>query len=67
MIALHYIKIVDVFIINTIVVGFIGMVSLAGGIAFGLGGQTFAGEMLGNLKEGMKPANPPSPERISNN
>ncbi len=54
MIALHYIEIVDDFIINAILVWFIAMISLAWGIAFWLGWKGFAEEMLWRLKQGTK-------------
>ena len=63
MIALHYIKIVDAFIINTILVGFIGMICLAGAIAFGLGGRTFAEDILALLKGKIKPIGPGPEEK----
>lgn len=47
---MHYSKIVNDFIINSILVGFISMLSLAGGIAFGLGGKNLAEETLTGMK-----------------
>jgi hypothetical protein len=42
---------VAVSIINTLVTGFIAMVALAGGLAFGLGGKEYAAHLLGKLRE----------------
>lgn len=39
-------------IINTLVTGFIAMLALAGGIAFGLGGKDYAAHLLEKLREG---------------
>lgn len=38
-------------IINTVITGFIGMLALAGGLAFGLGGKEYAAHLLSRLKE----------------
>ncbi len=38
-------------IINMLVLGFIGMLALAGGLAFGLGGQEYAAHLLDKLRE----------------
>jgi len=38
-------------IIQSIVTGFIAMVALAGGLAFGLGGKDYANHLLGKLRE----------------
>lgn len=38
-------------IINSIVTGFIAMLALAGGLAFGLGGRDYAAHLLGKLRE----------------
>jgi len=38
-------------IINTLVTGFIAMLALAGGLAFGLGGRDYAAHLLGKLRE----------------
>lgn len=38
-------------IINAIVTGFIAMMALAGGLAFGLGGRDYAAHLIGKLKE----------------
>lgn len=37
-------------LLQTLITGFIAMAALAGGIAFGLGGKDYAGELLGKLK-----------------
>lgn len=42
---------IAVAIINSLVTGFIAMLALAGGIAFGLGGKEFAAELLRKLGE----------------
>lgn len=41
-------------IINTLVTGFVGMVALAGGLAFGLGGQEVGKELLNKLKSDLQ-------------
>lgn len=38
-------------IVNNIVMGFIGMIALAGGLAFGLGGKEYAAHLIGKLRE----------------
>jgi len=38
-------------IINTLVVGFVGMIALASGLAFGLGGKDAASKLIKDLKE----------------
>jgi hypothetical protein len=38
-------------IINSLVTGFIAMLALAGGLAFGLGGKDYAAHLLGKLKD----------------
>lgn len=38
-------------IINTLVIGFIAMLALAGGLAFGLGGKEYASHLLNKLRE----------------
>lgn len=38
-------------IVNTLVTGFIAMLALAGGLAFGLGGKDYAGHLLNKLKD----------------
>jgi hypothetical protein len=38
-------------IIQTIVMGFIAMLALAGGLAFGLGGKDYAHHLLDKLKD----------------
>ncbi len=38
-------------IIQTLVTGFIAMLALAGGLAFGLGGKDYANHLLGKLKD----------------
>ncbi len=42
---------VAVSIINTIITGFIAMVAIAGGIAFGLGGKEYASNLIERLQE----------------
>lgn len=42
---------IAVTIINTLVTGFIAMMALAGGLAFGLGGKDYAAHLLGKLQE----------------
>ena len=42
---------IAVAIIQSIVTGFVAMVALAGGIAFGLGGKEYASSLLSKLKE----------------
>jgi len=51
MLVLNYIQIVDQFIINTILIGFISMLTLAGGLAFGLGGKDIAKEILESFRK----------------
>jgi len=51
MVALNYIDIVDKVIINTILIGFISMLTLAGWLAFWLGWKHVAKEILENLKK----------------
>ncbi|MDD3645847.1 MAG: hypothetical protein PHH06_00405 [Candidatus Gracilibacteria bacterium] len=51
MVVLNYTKIVDQFIINTILVGFISMLTIAGGLAFGLGGRDIAKEILESFRK----------------
>ena len=41
-------------IINTLITGFIAMLALAGGLAFGLGGKEYAGELVRRLGEEME-------------
>lgn len=41
-------------IINTIVMGVVGMIALAGGLAFGLGGRDIAADILGSIKSKLK-------------
>lgn len=38
-------------IINTIITGFIAMLALAGGLAFGLGGRDYAAHLIGKLRD----------------
>jgi len=38
-------------VINTIITGFIAMLALAGGLAFGLGGRDYASYLVGKLRE----------------
>lgn len=42
-------------IINTIITGFIAMLALAGGLAFGLGGREYAAYLIGKLKNHTEP------------
>jgi len=42
---------VAVTIINALVTGFVAMIALAGGIAFGLGGKDYAAELVSKIKE----------------
>lgn len=42
---------VAVAIINTVITGFIAMVALAGGLAFGLGGKDYAANLLQKMKD----------------
>ncbi|MBW7954192.1 hypothetical protein H3C61_00030 [Candidatus Gracilibacteria bacterium] len=51
MVFLEYTKIVSMFIINTILIGFISMLALAGGLAFGIGGKEIAREILESFKK----------------
>ncbi|MGE4444393.1 MAG: hypothetical protein AB7E37_05375 [Candidatus Altimarinota bacterium] len=51
MVFLEYTKIVSMFIINTVLIGFVSMIALAGGIAFGLGGREIAKEILETFKK----------------
>jgi len=44
---------VAVQIINTLITGFVAMLALAGGLAFGLGGKEHAGSWLGKMKDEM--------------
>jgi len=38
-------------IINSLITGFVAMLALAGGLAFGLGGKDYAAHLLGKLRE----------------
>jgi len=51
MIMLHYIKIVDQFIINTLFLGFITTLTLGISLAFGIGGKDIAREILEGFKK----------------
>lgn len=51
MLVLNYIKIVDAFIINTFIIGFVWAVSLGCAIAFGLGWKDVAAEILEGFKK----------------
>jgi hypothetical protein len=51
MLVLNYTKVVDEFIINTILVGFISMTTIAWGLAFGLGGKDIAREILESFRK----------------
>lgn len=42
---------IAVSIINTLITGIIAMISLAGGLAFGLGGKDYAAHLLQNLRD----------------
>ncbi len=42
-------------IVQTLVTGFIAMLALAGGLAFGLGGKEYAGHLLNKLKDRTEP------------
>ncbi|MDO8557503.1 MAG: hypothetical protein Q7R98_03515 [Candidatus Jorgensenbacteria bacterium] len=42
---------IAVAIINSIVTGFVAMIALAGGIAFGLGGKDYAASLISKLKQ----------------
>ena len=42
-------------VINTVITGFIAMLALAGGLAFGLGGKEYAAHLLNRLKETTNP------------
>lgn len=42
-------------LINTLVAGFIGMIAIAGGLAFGLGGRDLAKDVLSGLKNDLNP------------
>lgn len=42
---------IAVSIINSLVTGFIAMLALAGGLAFGLGGRDYAGYLIGKLRD----------------
>lgn len=50
MLVLNYIRIVDEFIIRTILIGFVGMFSIACGLAFGLWGKDVAKEILESFR-----------------
>ena len=51
MLVLNYTKVVDEFIINTILVGFISMTTIAWGLAFWLGGKDIAREILESFRK----------------
>lgn len=51
MLVLDYIKIVDGFIINTILIWFVAMLSLAWGLAFWLGGKDVAKEIIESFRK----------------
>lgn len=51
MVFLDYTKIVSEFIINTVLIWFISMLALAGGLAFWLGGKDVAGEILESFRK----------------
>lgn len=48
---LHYVDIVSTVILNTLIIWFTSMISLAWGLAFGLWGKDIAKEILENLKK----------------
>ncbi len=45
---------IAVSIINTLITGFIAMLALAGGLAFGLGGRDYAAHLVGKLQKEME-------------
>jgi hypothetical protein len=45
---------VAVALINSLVTGFVAMLALAGGIAFGLGGKDYAAHLLNKLRENVE-------------
>lgn len=45
---------VAVGIINALVTGFVAMIALAGGIAFGLGGKEYASSLIGKIEENLE-------------
>ena len=51
MIMLNYIKIVDETIINALFIGFITTLTIAFGLAFGLGGKDIAKEILEGFRK----------------
>lgn len=51
MLVLNYIKIVDQFIINTFIIGFVTTITIGIGLAFGLGGKDIAKEILESFKK----------------
>lgn len=51
MVFLEYTKIVSMFIINTILIWFVSMLALAGGLAFGLGWKEVAKDILETFKK----------------
>lgn len=48
---------IAVSIINTLITGFIAMLALAGGLAFGLGGRDYAAHLVGKLQKEMEGGN----------
>lgn len=44
---------IAVVIIQSLVTGFVAMLAIAGGIAFGLGGKDYAGSLIGKLRDKM--------------
>jgi hypothetical protein len=42
---------IAVSIINSIITGFVAMLAIAGGLAFGLGGKEYAAHMIGKLRD----------------
>jgi len=41
-------------LIRILFIGFVGMISVAGGLAFGLGGQTVARDILDGIRKKLK-------------
>jgi len=38
-------------LVNTLIMGFVAMIAIAGGLAFGLGGRDVAAAWLGKIKD----------------
>lgn len=45
---------IAVSIINALVTGFVAMIAIAGGIAFGLGGKEYAGSLISKLRDNLE-------------